>query len=71
MCTTCSHTLQKIGDGIWWCPRCGTIVDQFQEHHAPVLVERCRQFQESLGPSWLGLWKRMGLNESIYSESER
>lgn len=55
-CPACSHTQQKVGDLIFWCPRCGTLtgdggktgVTQFWLHQEPKLVERCRAFAGGL-----------------------
>lgn len=27
-CIRCDHTMQKVGDHVWWCPRCGTLKEQ-------------------------------------------
>ncbi len=24
-CPTCDHTMQRVGQGVFWCPRCGTL----------------------------------------------
>jgi anaerobic ribonucleoside-triphosphate reductase len=43
-CETCSHTMQSLADGVYWCPRCGSIktgVGLYEE--CPKLVPYIRQ----------------------------
>lgn len=80
-CPTCSHTMQNVIAGVFWCPRCGTLkqpvtsnvleIHAFDSHVQPKLVERCRDFGGSLGPSWLALWHKIGIRESIWPEEAR
>ena len=42
-CPTCDHTMQKIAEAVWHCPRCGTIADP-HGRAVPQLVERVVQF---------------------------
>ena len=32
-CPTCDHTTQGIGNRWFWCPRCGTILNDGDEDH--------------------------------------
>ncbi len=70
-CATCDHTVQQISDGVFWCPRCGTIkchiVEGRYNDEPPMLVLRCRQFSQSNGEgwSWKKLWHILGIEESI------
>lgn len=37
-CPTCDHTMQRLTDGITWCPRCGTLKydgGYFGNHYQP------------------------------------
>jgi Zn finger protein HypA/HybF involved in hydrogenase expression len=67
-CGTCGHTVQKVTDGIFWCPRCGSLLEAFLEHtkvEAPKLVERCREFGERVDEYWLKTWQHLGIAEAI------
>ncbi len=73
-CNTCGHTLEIItrGDGraVYHCPRCGTLRMVDGERHTdyvPRLVDRCRSFEDTLGPRWAGLWETLGIHEAIHS----
>ena len=77
-CPTCSGTMAVlcVHDVVQYahCERCGTVkatilnanpgVDN-PRVYVPKLVERCRQFGETLGPGWGNLWHRLGIEESI------
>lgn len=49
-CPTCDHTMQNLALGWFWCPRCGTVRERYQEEgfpriendSVPKLVERLR-----------------------------
>lgn len=51
-CQTCDHTMQGIADGVWWCPRCGTLLRSAgsesipDEWEAPKIVPRVRRVLE-------------------------
>ena len=62
-CPSCDHTMHGLGNGCFWCPRCGTLKNE--RTHTPMLVTRCRKFEETLGPSWQALWHRLEIKESI------
>ncbi len=47
-CSTCSHTMQSIADGTFWCPRCGTFSQG--EQVPPRLVEHVAGFLHLFGP---------------------
>lgn len=65
-CPTCGHTLHKVVYGIFWCPRCGTLMQKEGEAEVPKLVERCRTFGGCiLNPSTLNEWRVLGIAESI------
>lgn len=81
-CPTCSHTMQCLwnddGDGVFHCPRCGT-VQWFEDSHptkviVPKLVERCRTFEATITgvcAEHSFQWKSLGVAESIYRPEER
>ena len=76
-CPTCDCTMQRLDTAcpifIFWCPRCGTLKTEgnVPESEAPMLVDRCRKFGETLGPSWRQLWHMLGIEESIALPLER
>lgn len=80
-CPTCDHTVQGIGFGMFWCPRCGTLIWHTGAGKAvdvPKLVERCRKLEAAhVGASpGVGLnltldWHRLGLAESINKPEDR
>jgi hypothetical protein len=55
----------KIDGDIFWCPRCGTLKSGETSIEQPMLIGRCRQFGQSLGPSWAQLWWTRGIAEAI------
>jgi hypothetical protein len=71
-CPTCDHTMQQLTNGVFWCPRCGTLrrdgVDEFSIDMQPMLVKRCRQFTQDNGEGWewKKLWHRLGIQEAIH-----
>ena len=79
-CVTCTHTMDLIGEAdrcrYYHCPRCGTMFvksdgSQADRWWAPKLVERCREFEATLGPAWGALWHRLGIKESIHRPEDR
>jgi hypothetical protein len=69
-CPTCGHTMQCFGTRIdgaaaFWCPRCGSFTESETIVHVPKLVERCRRFEQLLGPAYGAEWVRLGIGESI------
>lgn len=85
-CPTCGHTMQNLGVDsgpgptrrVFWCPRCGTLREELSDgtgaqtsDEAPKLVGRCREFGETLGPAWFGLWRRLGILEAIHTPGDR
>ena len=71
-CPTCDHTMQRFDSGYFWCPRCGTLKsDDEISIQRPMVVNRCREFASTLGDYWKQLWRRLGIEESIYLPSER
>ncbi len=72
-CPTCDHTLSQIHDcGIFWCPRCGTLL-LFPEDilpDVPMLVKRCRTFALECGDR-KAAWHRIGIDESINLPQDR
>lgn len=72
-CEVCDHTLSSLAPGIFWCERCGSVKGCHADGSTmmPKLVERCRSFGETLGPSWRQLWHRLGIDESIHKPEDR
>ncbi len=72
-CPTCDHTMEMVGGNcdVPWCPRCGTIGFREATIQAPMLVDRCRDFGNTLGPQWNSLWTRLGIEDSIYLPADR
>jgi hypothetical protein len=75
-CPTCEHTMQNLGvpeARYFWCPRCGTVrsvaPDGFENVSTPLLVGRCRRFEEECPPR--RDWHWLGIEESIYRPEER
>jgi hypothetical protein len=70
-CPTCDHTITGIANGVFWCPRCGSVSDftnNITDHAVPKLVERCRWFGESqrgdsvcLTSSWAAIAESINL----------
>jgi uncharacterized Zn finger protein (UPF0148 family) len=77
-CPTCGHTLQRVEQMTFWCPRCGTLSDGVDAAAAdplpPALVRRCREFADRHIPASSGyaeLWTRSGIAESIRRPEDR
>lgn len=72
-CPTCDHTMTGFGCKVtdktfFWCPRCGTIKPCEDAATAPALVERCREFCETLKGECAmhaHAWKQVGIAEAI------
>lgn len=49
MCETCGHTMQRLGDITYWCPRCGTLKtkDAVPEYEPPALAREVYQYKPS------------------------
>lgn len=65
-CSTCAHTMHGIGYGMFWCPRCGSLLHEAMS--IPALVLRCRDFEGKFPPTDLASakdWHRLGIRESI------
>lgn len=69
-CPTCDHTMDGLGNGHFWCPRCGTVMDNGSVY-VPALVRRVRalalEMQGKL-KMWEFVrheWHYLGLSESI------
>ena len=82
-CPTCNHTMKKVGiiPPIFWCPRCGTILDS-QLHEEPMLVERIIAFLILLtedekyynGDNFHDLiaeFDRLGIRESVFQDGAK
>jgi predicted RNA-binding Zn-ribbon protein involved in translation (DUF1610 family) len=70
-CGTCGHTMQSLGYGAFWCPRCGTILHD-DAVSTPALVKRCRLYALHMpheDPAWQ--WMRLGIKEAINAPGER
>jgi hypothetical protein len=82
-CPTCDHTMTKIVQDVYWCPRCGTLGevvpgDSVGEYklvgEAPKLVERCREFEQRLTLVTAGdgrPWHTLGIAEAINTPENR
>jgi hypothetical protein len=76
-CPTCSYeilAIVAIEPKTYWCPRCGSILTEglIVECQSPKLVEHCRAFAESVGPTHLPLaWRKLGIADSITPAAER
>lgn len=78
-CPTCDHSMESLGIGWFWCPRCGTIrrriVDTMTtatSDSVPELVNRCRRFESHHLPDDLaGAWLVIGIRESINRPEDR
>lgn len=77
-CPTCDHTLEGVGNGVFHCPRCGTMVTRGLGElvaTVPKLVTRCREFGRTMSADedamLLTLWVGLGIDESIYLPAER
>ncbi len=80
-CATCGHTMHRIVERHFWCPRCGSLLSMRvpgmpdMDVSVPSLVERCREFQrlhrsnfdEFVGDDW----RRLGFAESIAKPEDR
>ena len=69
-CPSCQHTMQGLGEGIFWCPRCGSIRYQGLVS-VPCLVHRVRELHDAMKAAvgfsaWdISKWNELGLLESI------
>lgn len=77
-CPTCDHTVQQVELGVYWCPRCGTLLrgDIFagSDTAVPTLVSRCREYQDIVRPAMpedFAEWDRLGIGESINTPADR
>lgn len=82
-CSTCGHTMQGLGDGRFWCPRCGTLKESGGASPdedgltatPPWLVLRVRHFEmaalRDLPPNPLQLWNWLGIHESVAPPDQR
>ncbi len=83
-CPTCDHTMEFICRQTevlrhFQCPRCGTMVAEYDNGqrnvYVPKLVERCRVFSKALGnatgKNLAVSWQTLGIAESIYTPEER
>ncbi len=72
-CPTCGHTMHRIVERHFWCPRCGSLLAMRvpgmpdMDVSVPSLVERCREFQEHniLLNSYKAAWRQTGIQEAI------
>lgn len=78
-CPTCSATMQGLGNGMFHCPRCGTIQrvsnspDWTEPPYVPMLVERVRTLRMRSGvcSDCRELWYRLGIDEAIHLPADR
>lgn len=79
-CPTCGCTFQKVVDAeqcgrdVFWCSRCGTLSTcstTHQEHEAPALVRRCRQFEKQERDLSELPWVSLGIAEAINKPEDR
>lgn len=74
-CPSCDHSMEGLGGGVFWCPRCGTLrslsVTNLPTDTTPKLVERCRELEKEVHAAageapWVETaWVRLGVGESI------
>jgi hypothetical protein len=72
-CPTCDHSLHMVTDGVFHCPRCGTMLGGYADGSAavPALVLRCRRL-EAMHFLWLkSEWHSLGIAEAIHPPGER
>ena len=73
-CPTCSHTMEGLGCGYYWCPRCGTLKEQqgLERFQLPKLVSRVRSYMAEVGAGGQdGLFHQLGITEATYPPGER
>lgn len=48
-CPSCTHTMDSLGGGCFWCPRCGSLKsDILTTQLAPKIVDRLKQMRSLL-----------------------
>lgn len=71
-CPACDHTMAKVADDLWHCPRCGTLISNLSINGiVPELVERCRQLRQVLSNTYLSWFRKLGIAESIDKPENR
>jgi tRNA(Ile2) C34 agmatinyltransferase TiaS len=49
-CPTCDQEMEEVGDGVFWCPQCGTLKEvlakSLKSISIPTLVSRVRRMRE-------------------------
>ncbi len=79
-CVSCGHTMEKVDDYVFRCPRCGTMTVHWagnsrSDTYVPKLVERVREFRRlhgtNLDEHMAADWHRLGLDESVNPPAER
>lgn len=79
-CPACSHELETVDKGLFWCARCGTLVsdrdevDGVTDAQIPKLALRCRDLVQSALPGKtysIGTLRTKGIVESCLPEGSR
>jgi len=77
-CQTCDHDTWRIGettsrDGVFWCPRCGTVAQNLiATERTPSLVRNITEFAGKMTEEHEGLideFEKLGIRESICSSN--
>jgi tRNA(Ile2) C34 agmatinyltransferase TiaS len=75
-CGTCDHTMQKVAESVFWCPRCGTLSPNWEAPEPPRLVGFLREFHRMISDSPEGralrsLAIQSGITEAIFKPEDR
>lgn len=68
-CPTCSHTMRRVAESVYWCPRCGTLSPNYEAPDVPTLVEHCRAFNRMVDGTGAGRALKADLVASGVMES--
>ena len=71
-CPTCDHTMHGLGNRWFWCPRCGTTLNDDDREHTtslPKATEAIRGFM--LQPKVTADHARQALKHMVLSPEER
>lgn len=71
-CPNCDHTMECLHMRLFWCPRCGTVLNEkcgLPSTYTPKLVEHCREYETHLTNTCalhIREWNSTGMRESIH-----